>query len=275
MSEWSADVASFVAKLEQAYPEFRIAGPLLRRQAPGTLLFEAIAHELTQAVFHLPDTAVATGKLQWWREELQRRFAAQARHPLTRELGAPVGSPPDADVFDDLIALAAQSRDLPPPADFAAQCAVLMPAFVPIERLRMSLLGTPESAVAVLAEIRTLSHLLRGLARLPLADDHEPVPVSMQSLARHQLSRGALREAGAARDALVRTQLADIAAALNALRPAVEAGTGGTGRLRWRCERWRARPVPVGDPFETLWSRLDRAPWDTAWQAWRGLRGER
>lgn len=275
MSEWSADVASFVAKLEQAYPEFRIAGPLLRRQAPGTLLFEAIAHELTQAVFHLPDPAVATGKLQWWREELQRSFAAQARHPLTRELGAPAGPPPDADVFDGLIALAAQSRDLPPPADFPAQCAALMPAFVRIERLRVSLLGTPEAAVAVQAEIRTLAHLLRGLARLPLAEDDEPVPVSMHSLARHQLSRAALREAGAARDALVRTQLADIAAALNALRPAVEAVAGGIGRLRWRCEHWRARPVSAGDPFATLWSRLDRAPWDTAWQAWRGLRRER
>lgn len=275
MSEWSADVASFIAKLEQAYPEFRIAGPLLRRQTPGTVLFEAIAHELTQAVFHLPDPAVATGKLQWWREELQRSFAAQARHPLTRELGAPVGPAPEADVFDGLIALAARSRDAPPAADFAAQRAALMPAVLRIERLRVSLLGTPASAVAVQAEIRTLAQLLRGLARLPLAEDDEPVPVSMQSLARHQLSRGALREAGAARDALVRTQLADIAAALAALRPAVDADAGGTSRLRWRCECWRARPLPAGDPFATLWSRLDRAPWDTAWQAWRGVRRER
>jgi phytoene synthase len=275
MNAWSADVASFVAKLEQAYAEFRISGPLLRRQAPGSLLFEAIALELTQAVFHLPDPVVATGKLQWWREELQRSHAAQARHPLTRELGTPAGPAPDHDLFDGLIAQATQGRDAPPAADFAAQRAALLPAFVRIERLRVSLLGTPDAAVAVQAEVRMLAHLLRGLARLPLAEDDEPLPVSMQSLARHQLSRGALREAGAARDALARTQLADIAAALAALRPAVEADAGWIGRLRWRCERWRTRPLPVGDPFAPLWSRLDRAPWDTAWQAWRGLRRER
>jgi len=275
MNAWSADVASFIAKLEQAYAEFRIGGPLLRRQAPAVLLFEAIAHELTQAVFHLPDPAVATGKLQWWREELQRSFAAQARHPLTRELALPAGTAPDADVFDGLIVQAAQGRDLPPAADFAAQRAALLPAFVRIERLRVSLLGTADTAVAVQAEVRVLAHLLRGLARLPLAEDDEPLPVSMHALARHQLSRGALREAGAARDALVRAQLADIATALAALRPAVEAEAGSVGRLRWRCERWRARPLPAGDPFAPLWSRLDRAPWDTAWQAWRGLRRAR
>jgi hypothetical protein len=273
MSGLPADVASFVDKLEQAYPELRITGPLLTRQAPALLAFEAIAHELLQATLHLPDTTAAIGKLQWWSEELQRYGAGEARHPLTRHLGTrPAVVPVTADALVPLLALAARRHDAPPPADIAAQLAACEPAFLGVERLRVNLLGSSPAAISPQARLGALSHLLRQLARLPLDGNDDASAVPMQLLARHQMNRAALIQPGSARDDLVREQSAAIGASLAALAGPMRASAAWLARLRWRCEHWRVRPLPPGDPFSVLWSRLDRAPWNTAWLAWRELR---
>lgn len=269
------DVASFVAKLEQAYPEYRIAAALLARRAPALLAFEAIVHELVQAAFHLPEASVATGKLEWWRDEFARWATGQARHPLTG-LIAPTSADRSSTGLEALIAIAASGRDQPPARDFAAQRAMLIPAFGAIEQLRVAMLGVPAEGSAVRAELGVASHLLRELARLPLADGSPGTPaVPMQLLARHRVSRSDLIHPGATRDAVVRAQLGDLAAALDAMRPALlDATASGFARVRWRCERWRMATKGAGDPFPQLWSRLGRAPWDAAWMAWRELRGE-
>lgn len=275
MSGLGADVASFVAKLEQAYPEFRIVRPLLERRAPALLAFECIAHELVQATFHLPDAAVATSKLQWWREEFARWVAGEARHPLTRALGQGQPDRSDLSAFDTLIDRAAQGRDAPPPRDFAAQCMEVVPVFAAIERLRVVALGSAGTAAAVQADLAVATHLLRELARLPLADDVPESAVSMQLLARHQTTRTALSVPGEARDAIARAHIADIATSLALLAPAIDASAGWLARVRWHCECRRARPLPATDPFAALWGRLERAPWTTAWTAWRAARRER
>lgn len=269
------DVASFIAKLEQAYPEYRVAAALLARRAPALLAFEAIVHELVQTAFHLPEISVATGKLDWWRDELARWAAGQARHPLTRLIAPPSTDPPSIDGVDALIAIAVGGRELPPPRDFTAQCAALLPAFAGIERLRVDLLGAPAATSAVRAELGVISHLIRELARLPVAEDSSgTAAVPMHLLARHRASRTELTRPGATREAIVRAQLDDLATALDTMRPAFDATATGFARVRWRCERWRVVAAGAGDPFPRLWSRLDRAPWDTAWLAWRALRGE-
>jgi len=272
MSKLPADVASFVVKLEQAYPELRVAGPLLARQAPKLLAFEGIAHELLQATFHLPDSAAAVGKLQWWSEELQRHGAGEARHPLTRFLDTGAATPVTADALAPLLATAVQRHDAAPPADLAAQLSACEPAFLAVERLRASLLGSSPAAIAPQARLGALSHLLRQLARLPLDGNDDTSAVPMQLLARHQMQRSALSQPGNARDNVAREQVAAIGTALGALAESLHASAGWLARLRWRCENWRARPLPSGDAFPVLWSRLDRAPWNTAWLAWRELR---
>ncbi|WP_313919669.1 hypothetical protein [Tahibacter sp.] len=272
MSGLPADVASFIAKLEQAYPELRVAGPLLARQAPALLAFEAIAHELLQAALHLPDATAAVGKLHWWSEELQRYGAGEARHPLTRHLGTGPAAAVNADALAPLLALAVRRHDAPPPTDLAAQLAACEPAFLGVERLRASLLGSPSAAISPQASLGALTYLLRQLARLPLAGNDDTSAIPMQLLARHQMDRAALTLPGSDRDAVVREQLAAIGTALAALGESLRASAGWLARLRWRCEHWRVRPPPPGDPFSVLWSRLDRAPWNTAWLAWRELR---
>ncbi len=272
MSGLPADVASFVAKLEQAYPELRVAGSLLARQAPALLAFEAIAHELLQATLHLPDATAAIGKLHWWSEELQRYAIGEARHPLTRHLGTGPTAPVTADALAPLLAMAARRHDAPPPADLAAQLAACEPVFLGVERLRVHLLGSSLAAISPQASLGALSYLLRQLARLPLDGNDDTSAVPMQLLARHQMDRSALSLPGSARDNLVREQVAAIGASLAALAPSLCASAGWLARLRWRCEQWRVRPLPPEGPFSVLWSRLDRAPWSTAWLAWRELR---
>jgi hypothetical protein len=274
MSGLGADVASFVAKLEQAYPEFRIVRPLLERRAPSLLAFECIAHELVQATFHLPEASVATSKLQWWREEFARVATGEARHPLTRSLDAGQRDRSGLAAFDALIDYAAQSRNAPPPRDFEAQRAAVTPVFAAIERVRVAVLGTPETAVQVQADLGVSTHLLRELARLPLADDVPESAVPMQLLARHQATRAALAAPGAVRDAIAREQVADIAVSLATLAPAIAASADWLARVRWRCEIRRVSPLPAAEPFAALWARLERAPWNTAWVAWRALRRE-
>ncbi len=272
MSKLPADVASFVDKLGQAYPELRVAGPLLARQAPALLAFEGIAHELLQATFHLPDPAAAVGKLQWWSEELQRYGAGEARHPLTRYLDNGPATPMTADALAPLLATAVQRHDAAPAVDLAAQLSACEPAFLAVERLRTSMLGSDSVAMAPQARLGALSHLLRQLARLPLDGNDDTSAVPMQLLARHQMQRAALSQPGTARDNLAREQVAAIGASLRTLAESLHANAGWLARLRWRCENWRVRPLPSRDPFPVLWSRLDRAPWNTAWRAWRELR---
>lgn len=272
MSGLPAEVASFVAKLEQAYPELRVAGPLLTRQVPALLVFEAIAHELLQAALHLPDAAAAVGKLRWWSEELQRYGAGEARHPLTRYLDARPAVPVAADALEPLLAMAVRRHDAPPPADLAAQQAACEAVFLGVERLRAGLLGSSAAAISPQASLGALSYLLRQLARVPLDGSDDASAVPMQLLARHQMNRAALSRSGSARDAVVREQMAALGVALAALAEPLRASADGLARLRWRCEHWRVRPPPPGDPFPVLWSRLDSAPWNTAWIAWRELR---
>lgn len=268
MSAGDAEVASFLAKLGQAYPEFRIVGPLLVRRAPSLLAFEAIAHELAQATFHLPEPSVAASKLQWWREEIERLITGEARHPMTRSLGVVPAARLDLTMFDTLIDMAVQGRDAAPARDFDAQRKAVAPVFRAIEQLRVAVLGTSGAAVGIQADVAVATHLLRELARLPFAEDVPASVVPMQLLARHQSSRSELATPGRMRDTIVRAQVADIAAWLIELGPAVAASATWIARVRWRCEGWRARPLGDGDPFRLLWPRLERAPWNTAWTAW-------
>lgn len=272
MSEADAAFASFVAKLEQAYPEFRVLRPFLARRGVAELAFEGISHELTQAVFHLPELTIALNKLQWWGEELARWGLGEARHPLTRGLPPQAAAATAASAVAALQRAATQAHDAVPASDFDNQLVLLQPAFAAIESLRALLLGRAVAPQAS-ARLAALSHLLRQLARLPLVENREAPALPMQLLARHQLARITLTQPGAAREAAVSEQLASISAALAGLSTSGLEHMDWVSRVRWRCEQWRARPVAgSGDAFPTLWGRLNRAPWSLSWHAWRELR---
>lgn len=264
MSELEAGFASFVAKLEQAYPEFRVLRAYL---TPSALAAECLLHELAQTVFHVSEPVVAINKLRWWSEELERCVDAAPRHPLTRRLGGVAAEAPQR--VRGLAAQAARLHEMAPPADFAAQLQAVEPVFLALEAVA----GSDGAGQPPRARLRALGHALRELARLPLADRDNTWALPMQLLARHQLRREELLQPSPARDLAVREQLAGIAAALAELG-ADAAALGGLGRLRRRCDLYRSRVSTLGDPFPALWQRLNGLPWSLPWLAWReGRRG--
>ncbi len=57
---------------------------------PALLALLAYHVELSEIVRECSDPAIATAKLNWWREELKRSYAGQARHPITQALQQPI-----------------------------------------------------------------------------------------------------------------------------------------------------------------------------------------
>jgi len=62
--------------------------PAEKRRAITALY--AFCREVDDVVDECSDSDVARRKLDWWREEIERCFSAQARHPITRALQQPV-----------------------------------------------------------------------------------------------------------------------------------------------------------------------------------------
>jgi phytoene synthase len=66
-----------------AYYSVRFAPRGLRNHLAALIAWH---RQVRTVLDRVSDPGVARLKLQWWREELQRTFAGEARHPLTRQL---------------------------------------------------------------------------------------------------------------------------------------------------------------------------------------------
>lgn len=267
MSEADAAFGSFVAKLAQAQPAFPIVVTFVARERRDALTaIECLAHELAQTAFHLPEPQVAIVKLNWWRDEIERASRGQARHPVTQALGAAAHAF-DARAVDALVAATLALREAGPPADHATQLAQAERVFMPIARLERDALGQAEAASAATARARTLHHLLRETARTAFDDEAVRAGLPLNLLARHQLSRDDLARPGAARDAALKDQLADLVRDLDAL----DARAANLAvRVRVRLDRRLAAAAHrAPDPLPVLWRGLGRAPVSTFWHAWR------
>jgi len=67
------------------YSSFRFLSPA--RRLAITALY-AFCREVDDVVDECPDAEVAAAKLVWWRQEVERLFAGQPEHPVTRALAA-------------------------------------------------------------------------------------------------------------------------------------------------------------------------------------------
>ncbi len=262
--------ASFEAKWIAARPEFGIGLRFLpvALRAPRSA-FACIGFEIENAAFRITEPEVATGKLQWWLDELVALGNRQGRHPLTAALAAAPapGHVPDA-IWQALIDAALAQREGTAPSTLAALLEDLERFHRPLAEAGRCLFGDAE--VAALASARALSRALRDVLALPdvLAGGRLAIPLDV--LARHRLARGDLAGSGAARSDAVREHLVALAARMAEIAPvrlpvldaaAVQAD-------RWRC-RQAARAV---DPLARSAEILQRVPISTAWQAWRCAR---
>ncbi|HEU0276571.1 MAG TPA: squalene/phytoene synthase family protein [Rhodanobacteraceae bacterium] len=175
----------------------------------------ALEREWIKVLREVTEPQVATIKLGWWREEMQRACAGAASHPLTQALFAEADACDIASVYwTAAIDAAALAVDPVPPADFAAQRAAALPFAQALAQLETALWFGPGKPVARACEAVVLAWLLDGLMALgpELARGRSPLPMNL--LARHGLAVAGLATDGAARRGALHDYVAELAQAL-------------------------------------------------------------
>jgi len=217
----------------------------------GALLFC-----LREAAFELSDPTLRLAKSSWWAQELLASGEAQARHPLTQVLMTHPDAP-WAELSAALLQAAGNGDPSPHDAcDALVQMQSLAAAMVGVE---VALLGGVASTSATrLAAIHLLTQRLRvGQS----ADDAGRVP--LQQLARHQVSRSAIRAGKAA------AAVAAHAHELRLLAPADSAAAPLFRRLQWVLDRDFLGCLAAGKAPQ-------RKPgMRSLWQLWCAARGTR
>jgi len=257
------DAQAFAAKWLAARPELAVALRFVepRERAPR-LAADAIGREIEHAALRIRDTAVATRKLEWWHAELVAMADGQARHPLTRVLGeSALARRVPTSAWAEAIAAALSLRE-------HAAASTLDGLLEAARRMHRPIAGLAGGIDAVsVIEARALQSLFRdGLAiDDALAAGRLPVPLDL--LARHRLSRDDFADAGGARTAAMGEHFAHLCARMRDLDtarlPVLDAAA--LHAERWRCRRAARAP---GDAVR----RTEGLPWSTAWAAWRASR---
>lgn len=265
----SAPLASFEAKWGAAYPELGLGlGFVAAAQRRAQAAFACIAFEIEHAAFAVRETEPATIKLQWWAEELARAGRGEPRHPLTQALAehpALTALPPAH--WYALITGALAQRDPEPAATRAAQLEGYAALYGPLATIE-ALLFPPLDAAAS-ARVRALARALRETAALAEALRDSRLPLPLDLLARHRLSRGELAQTSPQQASALRDWLAQLAADLGAA--SAGARLGPLQAAAASADRWRARKAArAADPAAALAGELGRLPLRATWAAWRG-----
>lgn len=261
-------VAGFVAKWSDARPEFALALRFLTGpSAPSRIAFACLTFELEHAAFTIADATVAGAKLAWWAEELGRLHEGSPQHPLTRELLGHGASAVPIVVWQDAIFAAMEQRDAGPASDtetlLRGHLALYRPLAVAESGCGHAI--DPEAA----ARAAAVSRAVRACATLesPIPDGSLPLPLDL--LARHGLSRHDLTIPGAARAAALHEYLAQLAGSGRGLL--AERGLGVNRRTALAADRVRAlRAARDAEPLARLQRELSRLPPSALWAAWRG-----
>jgi phytoene synthase len=261
---------TFVAKWSAQLPEFALAlrfAPAAERPLLGALhcLFEEIA----DATYRIPQRDVATRKLHWWAEELDRLSTAQVRHPLTEVLQhhAALRALPSMR-WATLLQAALTQTDQAPAATLEALLATYRRFSEPMAEIaaRVQPLLDPDANAQALA----VSRIFRDCRQLPQTLAMGRLPLPLDVLARHRLSRSDLVQPGSARDAVLR----DHCAALDeAMRRLDRQGLAIVNRLALQLdEAGCRRAARAADPVAAMAAGGNRLPLSGVWHAWRAAR---
>lgn len=175
----------------------------------------ALQQEWLRAIREINEPQVAVAKLGWWREEMQRAVAGEARHPLTQAMfaDARVRAVPlvrwTAGVDAAMLAIGA-----PPAPDFAAQRAAAAPmgAAFAVQETCVAFGNGAVSDMA--AAVWTLGLLVANLRALAGEVERGRSPLPMNLLARHGLTSEALLQDSPARRAALRDYTGELQRAL-------------------------------------------------------------
>lgn len=263
-------LSSFEQKWSLAHPELPMA--LRFVQAPARPLVSALAclsFEIGLAAFRVIEVEVATSKLRWWADELDLLRSGKARHPLTQVLaGSSAMKALPADAWRALIGGAFAQRDALPAANLSDLLASHDSFHRPLGQIESVIY--PEQDADLAARAGALSRIVHETARLPECLNSERLPLPMDLLARHGLSRSDLGSAGPQRTAALREHFSVLGEALQALdgrglSPMAAASLAADIR---RC-RGASRSA---NPLESSAGNLDRLPFSALWACWRAAR---
>jgi phytoene synthase len=263
--------ASFEQEWLDAHPEYAIASiflpPAQRRRENA---FAVLVHELGAAA-RLHEPQVATAKLSWWRGELTGAVSGRSSHPIARELFADAG----VSNVDPALWLALADAAL---AQHGNTAAATLPELLGqrgafhgvVARIESAMSGGTNADVESNATLWTITQLLRELPQLEHADDNLPLPLDL--LARHGVTRSGLSAPTAQRTALLRDHLGALAA--------VSAECVRASSARSLYQRVRVRhdgalltaARNASDPLVCVSERLRPGRWASLWVAWREAR---
>ena len=268
MSAEASAFASFEQKWFAAHPEHEIASAFLppaRRRAENA--FGCLVYELDEVAAQIPEPQVAAAKLAWWRDELSAAAGGRASHPVTRALFAAMPAAESTRTLWPALAEAALARLALPPA---ATLDELLGAHAGFHRAVVRADATLDRHnardVDAAAILWTVSGLLRGLPRI--GGDSETLPLPLDLLARHGLTRSGLLAAGVRRTALLRDFLAALAAAMPRDR-----GRNLHQRTRSRLDlALIAGARGAAEPLQHLVAHARAGRWRSVWAAWREAR---
>jgi phytoene synthase len=274
MPEVDAAFSSFEQKWFAAHPEYAVAAVFLppeqRRRANA---FGSLLHELEEAALQPHEPQVTGIKLGWWRNELASAAGGRASHPITRELFADARARTvDPAVWVQLAEAALATSMLPAAPAWPALLGQYRDFHASVARVDAGLMtaAATEQDLNRNATLWTISHLLRNLPAVMHGDEGLPVPLDL--LARHALTRAALAEATPQRAALLRDHLDALAGTMDEVL-GVPSPRSLYQRVRVRLDRKliaAARGLP--DPLSGLAGDARSGRWATLWTSWREAR---
>ena len=264
-----AGPAGFEEKWRAAQPEFGLGlafVPATARAARSA--FACIVFELEQAAFATDGAEAAAAKLAWWGEEFGRMSRQQAQHPLARVLQDwPATAAVTPAAWYAVLAGAFAQREPEPCGDADALLAGYAALYEPVAGIEAALF--PGSGAGDTTRARALPRAVRECAALPDVLREGRLPLPLDLLARHRLSRSDLDARKPARTAALQEWFAELARRLAALRPAGPVQAAATSTMAWRARR----AARAGEPLAALHDLLERLPMRAALAAWRAARG--
>lgn len=275
----TAPLASFEAKWSEAYPEFGLALRFDRSaDAKARAALACIVFEIEHAAFAIREAQPSAIKLQWWAEELTRASHGQGRHPLTQALGERLGSdrvPPA--LWHEAIVGALAQRDPEPAPDGQTLLDEYARLYGPLAKIESALFGTN---IREVLGVLTLRRALRETASLAQALRDGKLPLPLDLLASHRLSRGDLANASPERAAALREWFGRLGTELRiAASHLVFVSGQPLGVLRATMAAVDAKRTDIAersrDPLGAMNAALASLSVPVVWSAWRAARRSR
>lgn len=240
---------------------------------PGHLALAAWEFELLACVHRIREPAVAVAKLHWWAQELDAACSGAARHPLTEVLfDQPQAARLPADWWTAPVLAALEQLEQSTAADFEQQLAAVHPLSAALARLENGWWYGPEAAFERASGLAGCGQLLHQLGHLAEARDRESLPLPMQRLARHHLSRQDLAGDSAGWVLAVREQASDLLLATDEAL-ALAQPLSVFRQLQAHVDRRLMRQLSKGAGHAAIAAAASRTPqWQNLWQAWRAAR---